>query len=285
MSISRRGLMLGAVGTLGPFLALAKAVAQTEDERAAAMARSEQAHNDLMNIEGLRMMGQEQIAMLLYPGFTALDLVGPQYMFASMMGATVHLVTQGPDLAPVMSDTGLAIAPTVTIKDCPQTLDLLFAPGGAAGTAAALKNKTLIDFLASRGAEAGLVTSVCTGSLLLGQAGLLMGRKATSHWVVRHVLDRYGATPVDARVVRDGNLVTGAGVSAGLDFGLEILASLRGAPYAQAIQLQAEYAPEPPFTAGTPESAPEELAEALRGMFAPLVAQVEAAAADWSAVQ
>ena len=124
------------------------------------------------------------------------------------------------------------------------------------------------------------MTSVCTGSLLLGMAGLLEGKRATSHWVTRPLLPEFGATPVDARVVTDGRIITGGGVTAGLDFGLSLLAALRGADYARAIQLQAEYAPEPPFAAGTPEAAGPFLTESLDGIFAPIVAQARRAAAQ-----
>ncbi len=301
MSLTRRTLLTGSAGAaaLTPFVTLAQAIAQTAPAQTApaqtapgglaptadmeaAMARARAAHDSLMGLEGLKMRGAEQIVMVLYPGFTALDLVGPQYMFASMMGATVHLAAQSMEDGPVMSDTGLAIQPTIALADCPPDPDLLFLPGGATGTAKALENEALITFVRDTGAKAGFVTSVCTGSLLLGQAGLLRGKRATSHWVTRPILRHYGAEPVDARVVRDGNVITGAGVSAGLDFGLSILAGLRGEAYAQAIQLQAEYAPEPPFDAGTPSSAPQVLAEGMAGMFAPLTARMETTARSWA---
>ena len=131
------------------------------------------ARTQLMTVPGLNMHGNEEVAMLLYPGFTALDLVGPHYFFASMMGARVHLVTTTDDLSPVPSDLGLAIAPTATLADCPKDLTVLFAPGGTTGTLAAASDPGVRAFVADRASRATCVTSVCTGSLLLGAAGVL----------------------------------------------------------------------------------------------------------------
>jgi cyclohexyl-isocyanide hydratase len=222
--------------------------------------------------------GEEQIAMLLYPGFTALDLVGPQYMFGNLMGAKVHLVAR--TLAPVMSDTGLAIAPTVTLARAPKDLDILFVPGGSAGTLNAMKDKALIQWIAERASRAKLIASVCTGSLVLGQAGLLRGRKATSHWATLPLLKEFGAEPANARVVWDDNLVTGAGVSAGIDLGLSIVAKLRDETYAQSVQLLAEYAPQPPFNAGTPATAPKAVHEMMSRMFDGLIEQMRVVSRD-----
>lgn len=262
MTIDRRMLLGGMAGAaaLSPFLALERA--------AAAVAQDGAAHDDLMAIPGMKMHGDEQVAMLLYPGFTALDLVGPHYFFACMMGATVHLVTTGTPHAAVPSDLGLAIQPTATLDSVPRNLDLLFVPGGTTGTIAAMDDKRITGWLADRGARAKLVTSVCTGSMLLGKAGLLKGKRATSHWVTRPLLTKVGATPVDARVVTDGNVVTGAGASAGLDFALAVVARVRGAPYAQALMLQAEYHPEPPLAGGTLATTPPPIANAMDDMFA-----------------
>ena len=216
----------------------------------------------------------DRIAMVLYPGFTALDLVGPQYMFGNLMGATVDLVAE--TMAPVESDTKLSILPTRTFEDCPRDLDLLFVPGGGQGTLAAMSNGRLIEFLADRGSRAGLVTSVCTGSLVLGQAGLLRGYRATSHWVALSLLSDFGATPVDARVVEDRNRITGAGVSAGLDMGLRVVARMRDREYAEAVQLLAEYAPQPPFNAGSPATASPKLVAMTETMFVGLLEQMRA---------
>lgn len=210
-------------------------------------------------------MGKDQIAMLLYPGFTALDLVGPQYFFGSLMGATVRLVAK--DRSPVMSDTGIAIVPTATLAECPADLDVLFVPGSGGGVLDAMEDPTLVAFVADRGSRAKWVTSVCTGSLLLARAGLLTGYRATGHWVARDVLADFGAIPVNERVVRDRNRMTGAGVSAGLDLGLAMTAVLRDRAYAESVQLLAEYAPKPPFDAGTPETASKETVALIGGMF------------------
>lgn len=210
-------------------------------------------HHQVMQTMPPTWVGSEQIAMVVYPGMTALDLTGPQYMFAGLMGAQVHLVAES--LIPVMTDTGVIITPTKTFETCPRDLDILFVPGGSRGTVEAAKDPRVLTFLRDRGSRAKLVTSVCTGSLVLGAAGLLDGYQATSHWVTRDLLTRFGAVPIDARVVVDRNRITGAGVSAGIDLGLLIVRRLRDEEYAKAMCLLAEYAPEPPVVAGTPAQA------------------------------
>ncbi|MCO5081384.1 MAG: DJ-1/PfpI family protein [Rhizobiaceae bacterium] len=209
---------------------------------------------------GMRLDGNEQIGMLMYPGFTALDLIGPYHSLASMPGATVHLVTNQRDLSPVPSDLGVAMQPTVTMDDCPRDLTVLFTPGGTAGTLAAARDGATLEFIRDRAKRAVYVTSVCTGSLVLGAAGVLNGKRATSHWSVRPLLSEFGATPVDSRVVVDGNVITGAGVSAGLDLGLSLVAQLRGKPFAESVLLVAEYDPEPPFPGGSLHTARPEIA-------------------------
>ena len=134
-----------------------------------------------------------------------------------------------------------------------------------------MKNARLIEFIAERAAASRYITSVCTGSLLLGKAGLLKGKKATSHWTTLELLQEFGAIPVKQRVVWDGKIITGGGVTAGIDFGLEIVAALRGKTYAQAIQLQAEYDPAPPYDSGSPEKAEPFVRDIIKGMFTPLV--------------
>jgi putative intracellular protease/amidase len=218
----------------------------------------------------------DQIAMLVYPKMTALDLIGPQYMFASLMGAKVYLV--GKSLQLVTSDTGVTITPTATFADCPKDLTVLFAPGGTQGTLDALQDHDTRAFMADRGSRAQYVTPVCTGSLILGAAGLLKGYKATSHWAARDALAEFGAIPTDARVVRDRNRITGAGVTAGLDFGLTMVAELRGPVYAESVQLLCEYAPHPPFNAGSVHTAPADVKAMMQGMWTPFEANVRAAA-------
>lgn len=211
---------------------------------------------------GIRPGGGEQIAMLLYPGFTALDFVGP-YHFLSMPGATVHLVTNQSDLTPVRSDLGLAVQPTATFADCPADVTVLFTPGGTVGTLAAAGDGATLEFMRDRASRASFVTSVCTGSLILGAAGLLEGKRATSHWSVVPELARFGAIPVRERVVRDGKLITGAGVSAGLDFGSTLVAEMRGHAMAEAAVLMAEYDPHPPVRGGSIDTARPEIANLL----------------------
>lgn len=222
--------------------------------------------------------GSEKIAFLIYPKFTALDMVGPHYMLASLMGATVHVVAKTRE--PVTSDQGLTFVPTVTFAECPTDLDIICVPGGSEGTLAAMRDSATLAFLKDRGARAKYVTSVCTGSLLLGAAGLLDGYKATSHWAARNALRAFGAEPVDQRVVVDRNRITGAGVTAGLDFGLQIVARQRDEVYAKGVQLLAEYAPDPPFNAGTIAGAGPEIAGMMSSMFTGFNDKVEAAARE-----
>lgn len=209
--------------------------------------------------------GKEQIAFLIYPEFTALDMVGPHYMLTSLMGATTHLVAKSRDI--VKSDAGLMFQPSATFEDCPADLDIICVPGGTAGTLAAMQDEATIRFLKDRGSRAKFVTSVCTGSLILGAAGLLTGYRATSHWVARSLLPIFGAIPADGRVVRDRNRITGGGVTAGIDFGLALVGQLRDREYAEGVQLLAEYAPEPPYDAGTPQRAPANVKAMMEGMF------------------
>jgi putative intracellular protease/amidase len=195
---------------------------------------------------------QLQIAMLVYPDMILLDLVGPQTVF-NVLGATVHLVAA--DLNPVRTDIGIPVTPTTRFDDCPEDLDVLFVPGGLGGSVRAMEDDPTLRFLKSRGESARYVTSVCTGSLVLGAAGLLRGYRATSHWYTRDLLPLMGAASVAERVVVDRNRITGAGVTAGLDFGLVVASMLRSPEDARRIQLVLEYDPHPPFDAGTPEGA------------------------------
>jgi cyclohexyl-isocyanide hydratase len=191
-----------------------------------------------------------EIGMLLYPGLTMLDLIGPQTVFSWF--ANTHLVWKTKDL--VYSDTGFGVQPTATFETCPRDLDILFVPGGF-GQQELMNDAEVLGFLANRASSSKYITSVCSGSLLLGAAGLLKGYKATSHWATREALRAFGAEPVEARVVVDRNRITGGGVTAGIDFGLVLLAKLRGDDAAKLTQLAMEYDPEPPFNAGSPETA------------------------------
>jgi len=194
-------------------------------------------------------MDAPKIAMLLYPGCTPLDLLAPHAAFSH--AAEVHLVWK--DLDPVPTDSGVSLLPTTTLADCPADLAVLFVPGGL-GQAPIAEDLDVLEFLADRGARARYVTSVCGGSLLLGAAGLLRGHRATTHWTGLELLEAFGAERVDERVVVDRNRITGGGVTAGLDFGLVVLAELLGEETARLTQLALEYDPAPPFGAGTPEA-------------------------------
>jgi len=219
--------------------------------------------------------GQERIVMLIYPGFTALDMVGPHYMFTHLMGATTQVVARSRE--PVRSDTGLVITPDLSLSECDGDIDILCLPGGTTGTLDAMEDAATIDFLRQAEKRTRFITSVCTGSLILGAAGLLDGYRATSHWATRPLLPIFGATEVDARIVRDRNRITAAGVTAGLDFGLGLVGELRDTTYAQGVQLLAEYAPEPPYAAGTTHTAPSAVKAMLDGMFAGFIAKAETA--------
>ncbi|WP_311790372.1 MULTISPECIES: DJ-1/PfpI family protein [Pantoea] len=208
------------------------------------------------------------IGLLLFPDVTQLDLTGPFEVFARTPGVVCHLVWK--EIKPVRSDRGLTLLPDCTFKDCPP-LDVICVPGGP-GQIALMSDEETLSFLRQQAQHAQFITSVCTGSLVLGAAGLLRGYRATSHWSSRDQLALLGAEPVDARVVRDRNRLTGAGVTSGIDFALTLVAEIRGDDVAQAIQLQMEYDPEPPFHAGSPQSATPEQLTTARSQMADFIA-------------
>jgi cyclohexyl-isocyanide hydratase len=202
-----------------------------------------------------------RVAFVLFPELTQLDLTAPYEVFARIPGADVQLVAR--DLSPVRSEFGLSIVPTSTFDDAPQA-DVLCVPGGK-GIGGAIEDERLVGFLRRQAEGATWITAVCTGALVLGAAGLLRGYRATTHWLSLDLLPLVGATPVaGARVVTDRNRVTAGGVTAGLDFGLTVAGRLRGQRAAEQIQLMIEYDPSPPFSAGSPRSAPPDLVEAIR---------------------
>ncbi|MEO8698816.1 MAG: DJ-1/PfpI family protein [Kofleriaceae bacterium] len=212
------------------------------------------------------------IGMLLFPNLTQLDLTGPHEVLARLPGATVHLVAKTRD--PVRSETGLTIVPTVTFADAPE-IDLLFCPGGY-GQIAATDDAETLAWIRGAGSTARWITSACTGALLLGAAGLLVGYRAATHWAFMDLLPLVGAIPEAKRVVVDRNRITGGGVTAGIDIALTIVAEVAGREVAEQIQLNLEYAPEPPFTAGHPSTAPAALVELLRARIAPRHAERKA---------
>lgn len=219
-----------------------------------------------------------QIGMVIYSRLTLLDLIGPQTALG-MHGVT-YLVAER--LEPVMSDSGIAVIPTATYEQCPHDLDVLFVPGGE-GTADAMGDVKLLAFLRDRAETARYVTSVCSGSLILAAAGVLQGYRATTHWTSLDVLAGFGVTAETARVVIDRNRMTGGGVTAGIDFGLTLLAHLRGEPVARMTQLAMEYNPEPPFDAGSPQSAGAETVSLVRQFVAPIHARTLQIARAWQA--
>ncbi|SAL18132.1 DJ-1/PfpI family protein [Caballeronia humi] len=200
------------------------------------------------------------IGLLLFPRVQQLDLTGPHDVFAQIPGAAVHLVWKTCEA--LESSSGMVLTPDTTFDGSPP-LDVICIPGGS-GVGALMEDDETLDFIRTQARGARFVTSVCTGALVLGAAGLLRSRRATTHWAYHSLLADLGAIPVRERVVRDGNLLTGGGVTAGIDFALTLAEELVGAEEAQAIQLQLEYAPAPPFDAGSPESAPRAVVETLK---------------------
>jgi cyclohexyl-isocyanide hydratase len=196
-----------------------------------------------------------QIGLLVFPRVTQLDLTGPLQVFSSVPGAKVHLIWKR--IEPVASDSALVLTPTITFADCPQ-LDVICVPGGL-GTDDMINDEEMLDFLRGQAREAKYITSVCTGSLVLGAAGLLQGYRAATHWTAMEFLAAFGATPTKKRVCVDRNRVTGGGVTAGIDFALTLVSILINRQTAEAIQLRLEYNPAPPFNAGSPDTAPPEI--------------------------
>ena len=206
-----------------------------------------------------------QIGLLLFPRVTQLDFTGPLQVFSSVPGAKVHLIWKR--IEPVPSDSVLMLTPTITFADCPQ-LDVICVPGGV-GTDDMANDEEMLDFLRRQAKGAKYVTSVCTGSLVLGAAGLLQGYKATTHWSAMDHLAPFGATPTKTRVCVDRNRVTGGGVTAGIDFALTLVSLLLDRPTAEAIQLRLEYNPAPPFNSGSPDTAPPEILALMKEKIAP----------------
>ncbi|HEX4972079.1 MAG TPA: DJ-1/PfpI family protein [Steroidobacteraceae bacterium] len=203
-----------------------------------------------------------RIQMLVYPGMTLQDLVGPLQVWAAWPGVELQFAWKS--AGPVTTDSGLAVVATTAFEDAWTAPDILFAPGGLLPTFELLDDATVVDFLRSRGAQAKWVTSVCTGAVLLGAAGLLRGYRAATHWFARDALALFGATPSNERWVIDRNRATGGGVTAGIDFGLALMAHVAGPELARITQLALEYSPQPPFRSGTPQEAAPETLAALR---------------------
>jgi cyclohexyl-isocyanide hydratase len=206
------------------------------------------------------MSAQFPVVFALYPGITQLDFTGPCEVFARAPGARCILASV--EEGSIEADGGITFAGIRRLKDI-ESCALICVPGGL-GTVRALENREYLSEVRRLAASAQYVTSVCTGSLLLAAAGLLTRKRAACHWAWRDSLPAFGAIPDPARVVRDGNIITGGGVTAGIDMALTVLAEIAGADYAQTVQLGIEYAPMPPFDSGRPERARPEIVAAAR---------------------
>lgn len=218
-----------------------------------------------------------RIVFPLYKGVTHLDFTGPHQVFCRLPDVEIVVASEAGE--PIVAD-GLTFSNLTRLADI-EACDLICVPGGL-GVSQAMLDEAFMAEVRRLGSGAKYLTSVCTGSLILGAAGFLKGRRAACHWQWRELLPLFGAVPDPARVVRDGNIITGGGVTAGIDFALVVTAELAGETYAQAVQLGLEYAPDPPFTAGRPETAPPEVlarVEKLMSRFAPLRRQAAEAAA------
>ncbi len=209
---------------------------------------------------GMTLPSSTIFGMVLFPNFTHLDLTGPFEVFGRVPNARVVAVAA--DLGPVTSDTGLRVMADVTFAEAP-ACDVICVPGGP-GVNPMLEDDAFLGFLRAQGERARYVTSVCTGSLLLGAAGLLRGYRASTHWLSMDLLALFGAVPIQERVVIDRNRITGGGVTAGIDFGLVVAAAIAGDEVAQRIQLMLEYDPAPPFDSGSPLRAPAAVVAAVR---------------------
>lgn len=204
------------------------------------------------------------IAFLLFDNVTQLDFTGPVQVLTRMGNTTIELVAK--TLDPVMTDAGFTLQPTATFETA-KPADILCVPGGL-GVVPVMEDDASLDWVRRTGESAQWVTSVCTGALILGAAGLLKGYRATTHWASHHHLESFGAIPVHERYVFDRNRVTGGGVTAGIDFGLALIAAIRGERYARFVQLSVEYDPQPPFDAGSPDRVDPDILERYKAMIA-----------------
>ncbi|CAM3813990.1 Dimethylglycine dehydrogenase [Bordetella sputigena] len=198
-----------------------------------------------------------RVNFLLFPALTQLDLTGPYEVLARAPGFEIDLVS--PSMEPVRSDRGLTMLPTATFDNA-KPCDLLVVPGGP-GTDDALVDQRWVDFTARQAAQAKFIFGICTGSLLLGAAGLLRGRRAACHWQAREFLSAFGAIPDESRMCVDGNIFTSGGVTSGIDMAIKVVAMILGDDAARQIQLQIEYDPEPPFAGGTPRTSPDHIVQ------------------------
>jgi cyclohexyl-isocyanide hydratase len=213
-------------------------------------------------------MNPLEIGFLIYPGVIQLDVMGAYQVLDFPTNTKVHLIWK--TLLPVISNEGFIFTPTTTFVDCP-ALDVICVPGGGMGQIDVMKDTEILDFVKQQSTTAQYVTSVCTGSMILAAAGLMQGYKSACHWAFRDQLAMLGVDVVTQRVVVDRNRVTGAGVTSGIDFGFTLLGLLCGDSVAKAAQLMMEYVPEPPFNAGSPETAGDEVVQSLIQFGKPLL--------------
>ena len=204
------------------------------------------------------------IGFVIFPDLTQLDFTGPLQVLSRLPQSATHIVAKS--AAPVPSDCGLGLVPTHTFANCPP-LDLICIPGGSEGVAGIINDRETNDFVRQKAVAAKYVTSVCTGAFVLGVAGLLKGRRATTHWAYTDLLPLVGATHEKARVVKDDNVITGGGVTAGIDLGLSVIAEIAGETTARRVQLGIEYDPAPPFDSGNPDKAPTLKSELLSARY------------------
>jgi cyclohexyl-isocyanide hydratase len=205
-------------------------------------------------------MSHFNVGFVIFPGLTQLDFTGPLQVLARLPQSKIHIIAKSE--APVPSDCGLSLVPTGTFNNCPP-LDLICVPGGVSGVVGAINDQETIEFVRQQANRAKYTTSVCTGAFILGAAGLLKGRRATTHWAFTNLLPLVGATYEPARIVKDENVITAGGVTSGIDFGLSVVAEVAGERTAQTIQLGIEYDPAPPFDSGHPDRAPADIRSAL----------------------
>lgn len=209
-------------------------------------------------------MSKFNVGFVIFPDLTQLDFTGPLQVLARLPESVTHIVAKSE--APVPSDCGLSLVPTHTFANCP-ALDLICVPGGVNGVIGAIADRETVEFVRNQAGAAKYVTSVCTGAFVLGVAGLLKGRRVTTHWAYTNLLSLVGAIYEKGRVVKDGNLITAGGVTAGIDFGLSVVAEIAGETTARAIQLGIEYDPAPPFDSGHPDRAPAAIKSSLSARY------------------
>lgn len=210
-----------------------------------------------------------KIACFLYPQFTSMDMIGPVTAWQFVPGVEFEFIAARK--GPIATDSGLELVATHTYADATPDPDVVFVPGGALPTLEAMQDEALLGAIARAGAKAQWITSVCTGSLLLGAAGLLRGYRSACHWHALPWLEKFGAIPDERRVVIDRNRASGGGVTAGVDFGLRMAAQWGGEPAGRLIELVIEYAPEPPFHTGRPELADAATLATAREMVSPMM--------------